>query len=71
MSKEIRIVNVGKYVGAIKHGRCPMYAVTTKDKRDDMIKGLQEDFPECKLVDGTKPDRAMVAQFIIKTTNSR
>ena len=70
MPKEIRIVNVGKYVGAVKQGRCPMYAITTQEKRNDMIKGLCEDFPEYRIVDGSKPDRAMVAQFIIKT-NSR
>jgi len=71
LPKEIRIVNVGKYVGAIKHGRCPMYSITMPDKYDDWKKGLQEDFPDYRIVDGTKPDRAKVAQFIIKTTNSR
>lgn len=71
MPREIRIVRVGKYVGAVKQGRCPMYSITTPDKYEDWKKGLQEDFPDYRIVDGTKPDRAMVAQFIIKTTNSR
>lgn len=70
MPREIRIVRIGKYVGAVKQGRCPMYSITTPEKFDDWKKGLQEDYPDYIIVDGTNPDRAMVSQFIIKT-NSR
>ena len=70
LSKEIRIVHIGKYVGAVRVGKCPMYSVTNKENFDDWKKSLKETFPDHVLIDGTKPDRAAVAKFILMT-NSR
>lgn len=67
LSNVIKIVNIGKYVGAVKYGRCPMYALTTKDKVEDFKAGLAEDYPECKIDDGTSDDRKAVAQFILRS----
>lgn len=67
LQKIIKLVSIGNYVGAVKYGRCPMYAVTTKDKVEDLKAGLTEDFPECTIVDGNAPDRQAVAQFILRS----
>lgn len=67
LSNVIKIVNIGKYVGAVKYGRCPMYAVTTKDKVEDFKAGLAEDFPDYKIIDGNAPDKQAVAQFILRS----
>ena len=67
--KEIKIVDVGNYVCAIKLGRCPMFAVENKNKKDDMIEGLKEDFPDFKFVDGGKKERAEAAKRIIMQRN--
>lgn len=47
--KEIKIVTVGKYVGAVKSGKCPMYSITTVDNFNDWFASLHEDFPDYKL----------------------
>lgn len=67
LQKTIKLVSIGKYVGAVKYGRCPMYAITTKDKVEDLKAGLAEDYPECKIDDGTLDDRKAVAQFILRS----
>lgn len=71
MPKSIKIVNIGQYIGAVKSGRCPMYAVTDKNNKKDLIEGLKEDFPDYIIEDGTKLDRAALAKFIIRTTTGR
>lgn len=67
----IKIVNIGKYVGAVKPGKCPMYAVTEKENLKKMIEGLKEDFPDFRIEDGTKIDRINLAKYIVRTQNSR
>lgn len=67
MQKIIKLVSVGKYVGAVKYGKCPMYAITSKDKVEDLKAGLKEDFPEYKIVDGNAPDKQAIAQFILRS----
>lgn len=69
MPKEIRIVRVGKYVGAVKRGRCPIFAVENKSKKDDMIEGLKIDFPDHIIVHGGKRERAEAAKRIIMQKN--
>lgn len=63
----IKIVNVGKYVGAVKSGKCPMYAVTERENKSELIAGLKEDFPNFRIEDGTKIDKAALARFIIRS----
>lgn len=67
--KEIKIVEAGNYVCAIKLGRCPLFAVEYKNKKDDMIEGLKEDFPDFKIVDGGQKERAEAAKRIIMQRN--
>lgn len=67
----IKIVNIGKYVGAVKSGKCPMYAVTEKENKKNMIEGLKEDFPDFIIEYGTKIDRINLAKYIVRTQNSR
>lgn len=67
--KEIKIVEVGNYVCAIKLGRCPMFAVENKNKKDDMIEGLKEDFPDFIISNGGKKERAEAAKRIIMQRN--
>lgn len=64
--KEIRIVRVGNYIGAVKSGKCPMYSITTPERYEDWKKSLQEDFPDYRIVNGEKKERANLAQFIIR-----
>lgn len=71
MPKEIRIVRVGNYIGAVKLGRCPMYSITTPDKYEDWKKSLQEDFPDYRFLDGEKRERANLAQYIIRQQKMR
>lgn len=71
MPKEIRIVTVGKYVGAVRPGKCPMYSVTERENYEDWKESLKETFPDHILVDGTKPDRAAVAQYILRQQKMR
>ncbi len=71
MPKEIRIVTVGKYVGAVRLGKCPMYSVTEIENYEDWKESLKETFPDHILVDGTKPDRAAVAQYILRQQKMR
>jgi hypothetical protein len=64
--KEIRIVRIGNYIGAVKLGRCPMYSITTPEQYEDWKKSLQEDFPDYRITQGEKKERANLAQFIIR-----
>ena len=64
--KEIKIVRIGKYIGAVKSGKCPMYSITTPDQYEDWKKSLQEDFPDYRITQGKKKERADLAQFIIR-----
>ena len=63
----IKIVNVGQYVGAVKPGKCPMYAVTEKENKSEFIAGLKEDFPNFRIEGGTKKGRAALARVIIRS----
>lgn len=67
MPKEFKIVEIGSYVCAIKLGRCPIFAIEHKSNKDDMIEGLKIDFPDFKIVDGGKKERAEAAKRIILT----
>lgn len=67
--KEIKIVEVGNYVCAIKLGRCPMFAVEHIQNKALVIEGLKEDFPDFKFVDGGKKERAEAAKRIIMQRN--
>lgn len=71
MTKEIKIVTVGKYVGAIKSGKCPMYSITTVDNFNDWFASLHEDFPDYKFTHGQKQERADLAKFIVARQNIR
>lgn len=71
MQKVIRIVTVGKYAGAVKLGRCPMYALVPKENIEQLKQGLHEDFPDYRLEDGNKPERAALAKYIIMNSNSK
>ena len=67
--KEFKIVEIGNYVCAIKLGRCPIFAVENKSKKDDMIDGLIIDFPDHIFVNGGKKERAEAAKRIIMQKN--
>lgn len=67
----IRIVTVGKYAGAVKLGKCPMFALVPKENVEQLKAGLREDFPDCRIEDGNKPERAAFAKYIIMNTNSK
>lgn len=67
--KEIKIVEVGNYVCAIKLGRCPMFAVENIQNKADVIQGLKEDFPDFIISDGGKKERAEAAKRIIMQRN--
>lgn len=69
--KQINIVRIGEYVGAVKPGRCPMYSYTQKENLRDMVNGLREDFPDYQIVQGGKNDRASLAKFIIRDKRLR
>lgn len=69
MSKEIKIVDVGNYVCAIKLGRCPMFAVENIQNKTDVIEGIKEDFPDYRIVYGGKKERAEAAKRIIMQRN--
>lgn len=73
MSVTIKIVTVGKYVGAVKLGKCPMYALAPKEDVEQLKQGLLEDFPDCRFEDGYKLERSAIAEYIItnKKLNSR
>ena len=72
MSVTIRIVTVGKYARAVKLGKCPMFALVPKENIEQLKAGLREDFPDCRIEDGNKPERAALAKYIIMNkTNSR
>lgn len=71
MSVTIRIVMVGKYAGAVKLGKCPMYALVPKENVEQLKAGLREDFPDCRIEDGNKPERAALAKYIIMRENSK
>lgn len=71
MTKEIRIVTIGKYIGAVKQGRCPMYSITTIDKFNDWLASLHEDFPDYKFTNCQKQERADLAKFIVARQNMR
>ena len=64
--KEIRIVRIGNYIGAVKSGKCPMYSITTLDQYEGWKKSLKEDFPDYRITQGEKKERANIAQFIIR-----
>lgn len=67
--KEIKIVDVGNYVCAIKLGRCPMFAVEHIQNKADVIEGLKEDFPDFIISNGGKKERAEAAKRIIMQRN--
>lgn len=71
MSVVIRIVTVGKYAGAVKLGKCPMFALVPKENVEKLKAGLHEDFPDCRIEDGNKPERAALAKYIIMNSNSK
>lgn len=67
--KVIKLVVVGNYACAVKLGHCPMFAIEQKDKLDDLVIGLREDFPDYRLVQGGKKERAEAAKRIIMQKN--
>jgi hypothetical protein len=67
MEKTIKIIEMNKYIGAVKLGKCPMYAITTPDKRNDLIEGLKEDFPDYKISPHySLSEKKQLAHFIVK-----
>lgn len=69
--KEIKIVEVGNYICAVKLGRCPLFVVEYRDKKNDIIEGLREDFPNYVITYGGKKERAEAAKRIIMQKNMR
>jgi hypothetical protein len=63
--KEIKYVEVGDYACAVKMGKCPMFAITYREDGTNMILGLQEDFPDYKIVAGGQAERQEAAKRII------
>lgn len=49
-----------------------MFALVPKENIEQLKAGLREDFPDCRIEDGNKPERAALAKYIIMNkTNSR
>lgn len=63
--KEIKIVSVGNYVGAVKSGKCPMYGFAPKVNKADFLASLKEDFPEYRFICGGEKERSAL-MFNIK-----
>lgn len=55
--REIKIVSVGSYIGAVKLGKCPMYSFAPKTKAADFLASLKEDFPECRFIRGGEKEQ--------------
>lgn len=45
MPNIIKIVTVGKYVGAVRLGKCPMYSVTELKNYNDWKKKFRRNIP--------------------------
>lgn len=55
--KEIKIVEVGNYVGAVKSGKCPMYGFAPKTEEEDFYASLKEDFPGYRFIRGGEKEK--------------